>query len=283
MSYRSTTLRPGLLVNVHTSISGGIQYQTNTIDFETVDANGELRAKWETEKVIFDAAEFERAVKLRARARNLIARVCSKSDFGLLCPKVNEPALKSAVIEARALADEFNITAKHSRSSVDVMTGEVSQSDAEAVRSINGEISRLFQYMEDGIKALDPVSIREAANRAKQLAQMLNADANARIQVAIDAARDAAKQIVKAGEQAADAVDEIAIEQIAAMRTSFLEYEAEAVQAPTEVGRGVDFDAEISAADGEVATTLAEVRAPEIEMSDDDKATQKYQSQTAGE
>ena len=260
MTYRSTTLRPGLLVNVHTSITGGIKYQTNTIDFETVDANGELRAKWETEKVIFDAAEFERAVKLRARARNLIARVCSKSDFGLLCPKVNEPALKSAVIEARALADEYNITAKHSRISVYVMTGEVSQNDAEAIRSINGEISRLFEQMEGGIKALDPTSIREAANRAKQLAQMLNADANARIQVAIDAARDAAKQIVKAGEQAADAVDEIAIEQIAAMRTSFLEYEAEAVQAPTEGGRGVDFEAADTLTEGITLTIDCKIR-----------------------
>ena len=71
------------------------------------------------------------------------------------------------------------------------------------------------------MKNLDVKSIREAANKAKQVGQMLAPDAAVRVQLAIDAARDSARRW-SGCEQAAAEIDLRAIRTVTESRTAFL-------------------------------------------------------------
>lgn len=239
-SIQSSTLRPGLLVSLKTSIAGNVHYTKRDIDPDHID-EGKRIAKWETERVITDPAEHELAVKMRTKVRVAITSVCASSAFGLLCPEADADKLDKAVAEAHRVADAFNAEAKLTRLFVYVIAGRIAPDDVEAVKAINSEIRDLMADMETGLKNLDVKSIRDAAGRARSLGMMLSPDANARVQIAIDTARSAAKRIVQAGEQAEIEVDNSSIRKIAEMRTAFLDLdEAGKIEAPKADGRALD-------------------------------------------
>jgi ElaB/YqjD/DUF883 family membrane-anchored ribosome-binding protein len=244
MTLRSTTLRPGLLVGLKTSVRGNVAYDKRTLEEEHILVGGMARAKWETVRTIDDPAEHEAAEKARSKAGSVIRSVCAKSAFGLLCPESLASQLEGAVTEARAIADTFNATAKLSHVDVYVITGRVAPDDVEAVRAINSEIKELLDTMETGCRNLDPEAIREAASKARSVGAMLPAETQARVKGAIDAARSAARQIVKAGEAAAVEVDAGAIKRIMEARTSFLDLDTAPaeVAATVETARAIDLD-----------------------------------------
>src|SRR5262245_61966497 len=125
----TSTLRPGLLVSLKTTITGNVRYRKETIEGEHITTEGEQKASWNTERTISDPAEHDAAVKARTVARTAITRVCSASAFGLLCPESKAADLEQAVREARAVADRFNSTATLTRLSVYVITGRVAADD----------------------------------------------------------------------------------------------------------------------------------------------------------
>lgn len=223
---RTTTLRPGFLVSLRTALSGNIVYARRDLEAEHEEGDGTLVSKWETERKVIDAQEHETGVKARSLARTSITRICSASGFGLLCPESRAQELADAVAEARRIADEFNATAQVSRLFVGVIVGVIAQDDVEAVRAINSEVRSLLDEMAQGIRKLDVEAVRDAANRARSLGQMLQPEAAARVQVAIDAARRIARRIVKAGEQAATEIDSATLRTIATARTAFLDIDA---------------------------------------------------------
>lgn len=244
MTIQTSTLRPGLLVSLKSSIRGNVHYVRRDIETQKKLKNGEAHAKWETERTIADLAEHEAAVKARTAARVAVASVCAYSAFGLLCPEDNADELESAVKEAKQIVADFNSTANLTRIEIYVMTGRIAQDDVEAVRAINSEVRDLLATMEEGLKNLDPKSVREAANKAKQLGSMLSNDAEAKVRIAIDAARSSAKEIVKAGEQASLAIDNRAIKKIAEQRTAFLDLsDAKEIETPKAKSRRVAFEA----------------------------------------
>lgn len=245
MTLQNQTLRPGFLVSLSTSCRGNVSYQKTELEgAHLIEGTGEQKARWETTRLISDAAEHERATKARSEAARKIRSVCTHSAFGLLCPETDSEKLESAIKAAREIAEAFNETAKLSRVTVYVMTGRIAADDVEAVKAINGEIRDLMDSMQDGIKRLDVKAIREAASRAKEIGAMLPADAQARVQIAVETARAAATNLVKAGETAAKEVDQSAIRKITDMRTAFLDLDADGkpVEAPKAEARGVDFE-----------------------------------------
>ena len=131
-----STLRPGLLVSLKTSITGNVSYTKQTIEAEHVAADGAQLAKWETERKIADPAEHEAACVARGKASNAIRRVCSVTAFGLLCPESEGDKLEGAIAEARAVAEEFNSKAAMTRLGVYVITGRIAPDDVEAVKAI---------------------------------------------------------------------------------------------------------------------------------------------------
>ncbi len=245
MSIKSSTLKPGLLVALSSTIRGNVRYFTKVIDAEHVVDSGAKKAKWETERTIVDPDDHEAAKKARGAARTAITRVCATSAFGLLCPEANADELEAGIAEARRIADAFNARSPLSRVSVNVLTGRIAADDVEAVKAINGEIRDLLEAMQTGLANLDTEAIREAAAKAKGLGSMLTPEANERVQTAVTVARQAANRIAKAGTSAALEVDAAAIRKVAAMRVAFLDDTDDAgeVAAPIVMGRAVVFEA----------------------------------------
>jgi hypothetical protein len=239
-----STLRPGLLVSVKTSVAGNVSYRTFELEQDHITITGERRARWETERTITDPQEHESALKARSLARSAIQTVCAHSAFGLLCPEVNADKLAAAVAKARDIADAFNRTAQVTRLSVNVLVGRIAPDDVEAVRAINSEIRDLMDVMANGLADLDVQKVREAAGKARSVSAMLDVNASDRVAKAIEVARKAAREIVKAGEAAEVEIDQTTIQRIVECRTSFLDLDdAIEVQAPEAVGRGpVDLD-----------------------------------------
>lgn len=243
MTIQTTTLRPGLLVSLKTHIQGNVRYEKRIIEQSHIADNGMEKARWETERTVCDPDELENAKKARGKASSLIRSVCANSAFGLLCPDNAEADLERMIAEARKIADEFNASARLSHIDVYVITGRIVPDDVEAVRAINSEVRDLLDDMQRGVKNLDPVIIREAANKARQLGSMLTADAEARVKIAIETARKAARQIVKAGESAEIEIDSQTIRKITEQRTAFLDLdEAGEIARPAAQGRAVDFE-----------------------------------------
>jgi hypothetical protein len=222
----TSTLRPGFLVSLKTSVTGNASYIRRDIEADHLVDDKARMAKWETERTVADAEEYERASKARTAASYAVSRICAATAFGYLCTEDKEAELADAIAEARSIVDTFNATATITRLSFYVLTGRVARDDIEAARAIKSELSGLMAEMERGIKELSPVKVRDAATRAKKLATMLSDSGRSRVGAAIEAAREAATVInraVKAGETAALTLDRQAIDRIANARTSFLD------------------------------------------------------------
>jgi hypothetical protein len=240
---QTSTLRPGLLVSLKTSIRGNISYESRDIEPAHLTDDGKQKAVWETRRTIADPDEFERATQVRSRVRTIISAVCARSAFGLLCPENAAENLDRAIAEARRVAEEFNATARVTRVDIFILAGRVSQDDVEAVRAINSEVRDLLADMANGVRNLDVKVVRDAADQARNVGRMLSTDAQARIQVAIDTARNAARKIVQAGEQAAQEIDQQSIRRITEARTAFLDLDAaDDIATPTAEARAIDFE-----------------------------------------
>lgn len=246
------TIRPGLLVALRSGVVGNIKYDRIDIEEEHLTAEGTKEARWETQKVIEDPAEHDEAAKVRAKALSTIRGQCARSAFGLLCPENNEANLKAAIQEANRIVAAFNARAQLTRVLIYAITGRIAPDDVQAVRAIKGEIRDLMTNMQDGIKNLDVKAVRDAANAARSVGQMLSPAAQERVKDAIDTARKVAREIVKAGEQATIEVDRAAIKKITEARTAFLDLEyddvAQPVPASKAKGRAVELEPEAEAA-----------------------------------
>lgn len=236
------TLRPGLLVGMSTSLHGNVRYQVEEIKAASVTSAGTLESEWNTRKTVIDPAEHEAAIKERTKIRGLILSVCSRSEFGLLCPNNKQDELREAISEARELSDKFNRRAKTTHIRFNVICGRIAQDDVETVRAITGEVRSLMEAMQDGVKSLDVKTIRDAANKAKQVGEMLSPEAAKRLEVAITVARQSARKIAKAGDVAAKEIDRAALRKISQARTSFLDINTEVatLAEPKAKGRNLD-------------------------------------------
>ena len=263
---RATTLRPGLLVLMRTAINGNVTQLKEIIEAEVVTANGSKRSKVEITRTIADPEEYENAVKVRSKMRNVVATVCSQSQFGLLCPQSKEERLNAAITDAEAMADEFNQNAKCTTISVAVPVGRFADSDVQAMKAINAEVDELMQKMTLGLQNLDAKAVRDAADKARSIGAMLSDDASKRLKDAIEIARKSAREMVKASEQGAVEIDLLSIRKLTEARTQFLDLgEATEVAAPVHEGRALDL-APIEADDQPIAPTAPTSQIPQFEI-----------------
>jgi hypothetical protein len=239
---QTSTLRPGLLVAVTTSIRGNVKYYTTDLG-TTTTVDGAEESRWETNRLIADKGEQERASKARSLARSAVQSVCAQSAFGLLCPEAKRDALDTAVAQARGIVDEFNAGATLTRVAFNVLCGRIAPDDAEAIRAINSEMSDLMAAMAEGMRNCDASVIRANANRARAVGQMLTPEMQEKIQAAIDVARKTAREVVKAAETGAQEIDRAAIARVMESRTVFLDIgEATPIGEVEHAGRAVDLD-----------------------------------------
>lgn len=228
---RVSTLKPGFLISLNTSIKGGVSYQRTDLRSPEETATGAVVSEWNTIKKVDDPEELERATKVRGKCRSVISSVCAPlPSGGMVCPLDRETELRAAIEESRRLATEHNRTANRSGVSMSIWIGRFAGDDAEAVRAMSAEVRSLIDAMQDGIKAADPEAIREAANKARTLGAMLTADAAGKVNAAIEEARTAARAIVKRvtkeGEDAAAVISELKIDALTSARFAFLDLDA---------------------------------------------------------
>jgi hypothetical protein len=262
-----STLRPGLLVNIRTSIKGNVSYE-KTEGEVFIDINGAEHSEWETEKTVKDPLEQKRATEVRSKARNLIVSVCAPTDFGLLCPETSREKLDEAFTAARALCAEFNATSKTTTVKFAAIAGRIAPDDLEAVRAINGEVRDLLSEMTAGIDTLDVERVRDAANRTVKLGNMLAPDAQARIKETIDAVRAMATKMKSAGETAALEIDKTVLKRLASARTAFLDLDdATVVRVPVDTsGRVLDLAPHEETSVVPAARTKSKAKAREMEF-----------------
>lgn len=268
----TSTLRPGLLVSMKTSLEGNVSYRKKDIERPHRTEEGAQRAKWETVRTIRDPAEHDRAVKTRSKIRNTVASVCAQSDFGLLCTMDNSAKLDRAVEKAKQIAKEFNETSQITKVNFYIMTGRIAPDDAEAIRAIRSEVAGLIGTMTDGLKKLDVKAVREAASKARGVATMLS-EANAeKVNDAIAKARSAARKLVKAGDAAAVELDYAVIQGLQEARTAFLDVEAKPadVAAPVAETPALDVEAEAPKTAEVDPSPLADIDVvvPDLELSE---------------
>lgn len=263
MTIQMSTLRPGYLVSLSTSVTGNVYYEKQTIQEPHRIRDGSQKAAWKTERTIKDPVEHKKASQTRMKCRQIISSVCSISKFGLLCREDAKNKLDEAVEAARKLADKFNLSAQHSHVSVYVMAGKVARDDVEAVRAINSEVRGLMKEMQQGTKELNAKKVRDAANRLRSVDGMLAPDASEKAKAAVVAARSIARKIVAAGDAAAQEIDEQerrkAVRQIEEARTAFLDLDDSEATTSVEAtaGRDVDFG---PAAEAENSTTKSSAK-----------------------
>jgi DNA primase large subunit len=244
----TTLLKPGFLVSLKTSLTGGVSYSRIDLDAERPEGGAEL-ARWETLRKIEDPDEHKRATKVRSAARALIESVCVKTAFGLLCQESKSAELDEKIQSAHALVDAHNQEAHWTHVRVYALRGRIASTDEEAVKALSSEVRELLDEMTAGIRRVDVAAIRDAASRAKKLGQILDADQAAKVNRAVEAARDAAKQIVKNleldGAEAVRAVAESMSGPIEQARFAFLELEESIPSAPPAVAPAGRVDIEV--------------------------------------
>lgn len=228
----TTKIRPGILVAVRSSVQGGVSYQRRDLSPDG-ESSGETETieRWETTKVTVDAAEHERATRARSLACAAIRSACAQTAFGLLCAESDEAALDEGIRKARAICAEHNATAEHTTVGVRVLKGRVASTDEEAARAVGAEVASLIEQMSAAVDRLDPAAIREAAQKAREIAAVLDPEQEAKVGAAVKAARAAAKEIVrrieKGGEPAAVVVADLRLGAIEAARCAFIEVDDE--------------------------------------------------------
>lgn len=246
MTMTTSTLRPGYLVSLKTSVRGNVRYFRNELppkEGAEPAADGVAIDRWETERTITDPVEHEAAKKARQKAQACVRKICQQSAFGLLCPEVDAEKLDNAVLEARAVVDAFNDTASLSHISFLVLRGKVSPDDVEAVRAINSEIRDLMAEMASGIERGNVDEIREAASRVKGIGDMLTAEAQAKVEVGVKIARSAATQIKRdLDARGASEVDRSAMKRIDELRMAFLDLDDSTEVSAPKAGKQVALD-----------------------------------------
>lgn len=194
---RNDIIRPGFLISLKTTLIGNISYHKQVLEREHVDADGSEKARWETLRVIGDREEHNAGRKAQAEARAKVTQVCTNTAFGLLCPEDNAAELQAAIAEAKAVAAEFNRTARLSRVNIYVIVGKIATDRFDVVGAMAAEALELLNALLTGIRNRDAGEIRTAANELRKLGDMFSEPSRGQLKVAIDAARTAARKIVK--------------------------------------------------------------------------------------
>lgn len=242
----TAVLKPGILVSLKTELHGGVRYERRDLTVADTEIPNDAAdvARWETKRVIDDAAEHERAVKARSALSTMIRSVCSATAFGLLCPQDREADLDRAIEQARKLADEHNAGASLTQVHVYVLKGRIASTDEEAARAIASEVRGLLDAMADGVRRADAATIREAAKRAQQVGAILDGAQAEQVTEAIEQARKAARAIVKRiekdGEEAAAVLRDLSTASIERARFAFLDLDIPDVAASAPAMPAID-------------------------------------------
>ncbi len=201
MCAMSTLLRPGIIVALSVRTEGGVRNEV--LDEKTKHEGPTLVKEWRSRKIVEDEEEFKRATEVRSKARGLIRGACIPTPFAImLCPKggPEEEKLNARIEEAERIIEQFNLFSNHSKLRLNLIRGEVAQTDEEAAAAIRSELAGILEEMQGAIKAADPKAMRDAAARGAKLGGMLDAKTRgkAKLSAAVKSTRQIASAVLKA-------------------------------------------------------------------------------------
>lgn len=230
----TTTLRPGYLVSLSVRVSGGVRYERTDGPTQTAP-DGTETATWTTTRHTADPAEVKRAEQARGEIRHMIAKTCTRTSFGLLCPTSAKTDLDSAIEAARAKAAEVNATLQHAEISVNVLCGRIAESDTQAERAIRDELRAILDDVRSGVLSGNAAEIRAACSRARDVARAIDESAAQHVTRAIEEARAIARAIVRRVETGGETIEAVLSEHstrsVDAARAAFLDL-SDATEAP---------------------------------------------------
>ena len=242
-------LRPGILVSLKSKARGNTRYHKRDLEYAHLTENGTQVSRWDTTKTVYDPDEQKEASRVVSSASYLIRKLCIESEHGLLCPVERADELNEAIAEAREMVASFNATSRYTTVEVNVICGQVVADDMNTTRAIFSETEQFMEAMQRGLEELDVKKVRYLMKKAKDVGQMLAPDTSQTVAIAVNAASAACKKIVKAGNQAAIAIDQNAIDTIGLARNSFLDFDFDGtdvqVEAPAPILRAIDFEEEV--------------------------------------
>ena len=242
---RTLTLPPSFLLGGAVSVEASVSYQC----LDRADTTAPLEAGDRvdttvktTRKDITGAAEYEQVKLVVNDIRRVVRGVTRSTPIGVLCLKRDEAALDEALAVVRALATEHNRTAKFHFVRVTYVKALVVADDDRAARELAFEMRTTLNELAAGIAALDPAAIREAANKAKMLAPVLEDVQRDLVKGAVDEARATASAIVKAAEKGETFAVTVG-GKVDVARSAFLDFEIPeevAVRSNVDAGRFAD-------------------------------------------
>jgi len=219
-------VKPGILVSLGTSNRGNTSYTREVIEYPTEQDDGSVESEMNVRKRVADPDEQRSAEKIRNRARTLILRPCSKSKGWYICPLDRRDELEKGIADARQLVNDFNSMAIYNHIQLNLICGEVQQDDVEAAKTIFNKVGEFMRQMEIGLEKLDVKRVRQIANEAQNVGQMLDGEAKAELEEVIKAARGAATRIKKRGDAIVGEMERSTIRLIAESRTAFLDLDS---------------------------------------------------------
>lgn len=201
-SSKPSILRPGYLVAFSVRVSDtGLSYKrddlVSTVDAKDVGENAQV-TKWETTKILADAAEHAKAVKVQGKISGLVRKSLAVTPFGYFCTEANFQDLVTAIDGAKKIAADHNASSVYTTARVFFRVGKVATTDEQAARDIAEELVSIVDRMNLAITRLDPEAIREAVKDALAFGAMLAPVESEKVGLAVEAARDAANKIAKA-------------------------------------------------------------------------------------
>jgi hypothetical protein len=222
---RVFTFQPSILVGAGISRRGGVHYIRHELDV-TVRGDSETK-RWETTREVVNTAEMERAEQAVGEYRRMLAKVCIRTEFGLLCLKAKEAVLDATIEEIRSKAANVNDGLNACRIHVAFVKGQIASADKEAAAAIQAEIRHFMDQLSAALHSMDPKAIRSALLTGKGLDTLLTVTDSTILQNAVKAAKRALKtasrRIQKKGEQVELVRQAIDLSPVDQARTYFLE------------------------------------------------------------
>lgn len=241
-------LKPGLMVALATKIDPPPTYRKTN---EATDHASAVEVRsWEAEVTVQLPEEYDRAKKVRGRARSLMTGACIVTPFHvLMCPTDRVGQLDEAEAEARRIVREFNESATFYRVDLQTFRGQVEEDSTRAAQAVGEEVRSLLDSMERSIRLGDVKAARDAAVQAKSISRLLEGAEAEKVTLAVRSLRQLAREVVDKVQGQAEELLEVVTEErlrpIAAARMVFLDPEQVAEGADIIVERATDLEREI--------------------------------------
>ena len=235
-------VRPGIFPNIRTSVVDkhyGATDKDHQVLVDRIRADGYSEKKTQNTTVRVDPEEWDRASKVRLKARSLVVSVCAKTPWGLIADLDREDDLAGAFLAARAQVDEFNEGSSHYEVKASWFPGVTSGTDASEAANVRVEVIDMVNRLDAALKSADVRNIRKiCGDELRQVNMLLDPDIEQHkaVKALIRRAQETARALVKAGEDNADAIVEVLrdadMSPVAAARAQFA---TSPVPVPTEV------------------------------------------------